>query len=94
MVRTKMERMSVVGVFDNPRDAQAAVRDLKAAGFRDDEIGIVGPGDGDGTLRSGSSVDGGTHAAEGAATGVAAGAGIGVSGPSALLRAYYQASDL
>jgi len=72
------ERMSVVGVFNNRRDAQAAVRDLKAAGFRDDEIGIVGPGDGDGHgAGHHGSVDGGTHAAEGAATGVAAGAGIG-----------------
>lgn len=76
MVRTTTERMSVVGVFDNPRDAQAAVRDLKAAGFRDNEIGIVGPGDGDGVQHR-KDADGGSHAAEGAATGVAAGAGAG-----------------
>jgi len=75
MVRPMTERMSVVGVFNNRRDAQAAVRDLKAAGFRDDEIGVVGPGDGD--AHGVGSIDGGTHAAEGAATGVAAGAGIG-----------------
>ena len=77
MVRPLTERMSVVGVFNNPRDAQAAVRDLKAAGFRDDEIGIVGPGQGDDVKRVTDSADGGTHAAEGAATGIAAGAGIG-----------------
>jgi len=75
MVRSMTERMTVVGVFNNLRDAQAAVRDLKAAGFRDDEIGIVGPGDND--TVAGKSVDGGTHAAEGAAAGVATGAGVG-----------------
>jgi len=75
MVRSMTERMTVVGVFNNVRDAQAAVRDLKAAGFRDDEIGIVGPGDND--TVAGKSIDGGTHAAEGAAAGVATGAGVG-----------------
>jgi len=68
--------MSVVGVFHNLRDAQAAVRDLKAAGFRDDEIGVLGPGDHDGD-RTTESADGGTHAAEGAVAGAATGAGIG-----------------
>ena len=38
MVRTKTQRMSVVGVFHNLHDAQMAVRDLKAAGFRDDDV--------------------------------------------------------
>lgn len=77
MVRTKTERMSVVGVFNNLRDAQAAVRDLKAAGFRDDEIGVLGPGEHDETMRTTESADGGTHAAEGAMAGVATGAGVG-----------------
>lgn len=75
MVRSMTERMTVVGVFNNLRDAQTAICDLKAAGFRDDEIGIVGPGDKD--TVAGKSVDGGTHAAEGAAAGVATGAGVG-----------------
>jgi len=75
MVRSMTERMTVVGVFSNAREAQAAIRDLKAAGFRDDEIGVVGPGDNDTTASK--SVDGGTHAAEGAAAGVATGAGVG-----------------
>lgn len=75
MVRSLTERMTVVGVFNNLHDAQAAVRDLKAAGFRDDEIGVVGPGDHD--TVAGKPIDGGTHAAEGAAAGVATGAGVG-----------------
>jgi uncharacterized protein (TIGR02271 family) len=69
--------MSVVGVFNNLREAQAAVRDLKAAGFRDDEIGILGPGDHDTKHAGTGSTDGGTHASEGAIAGAATGAGVG-----------------
>jgi len=75
MVRSTTERMTVVGVFNNRHEAQSAVRDLKAAGFRDEEIGVVGPGADD--AGAAHSVDGGTHAAEGAAAGAATGAGIG-----------------
>jgi len=78
MVRTKTQRMSVVGVFHNLHEAQAAVRDLKAAGFRDDEIGVMGPGEhGDVGHTTTESADGGTHAAEGAVAGAATGAGVG-----------------
>ena len=78
MVRTKTQRMSVVGVFHNLHEAQAAVRDLKAAGFRDDEIGVMGPGEhGDVSHTTTESADGGTHAAEGAVAGAATGAGVG-----------------
>lgn len=76
MVKTKTGRMSVVGVFHNVRDAQAAIRELKDAGFRDDEIGVVGPGDEMETTTTGRT-GGDTHAAEGAAVGAAGGAGLG-----------------
>src|SRR6476469_975872 len=32
---------TVVGLFARRRDAEAAIRDLKAAGFRDDQIGVA-----------------------------------------------------
>jgi len=32
---------TVVGLFARKRDAEAAIRDLKAAGFRDDQIGVA-----------------------------------------------------
>lgn len=81
MVKPMTERMTVVGVFHNAREAQAAIRDLKAAGFRDDEIGVIGPGDSEADFAKGTgrskSKDGGTHAGEGAAAGAATGAGLG-----------------
>jgi uncharacterized protein (TIGR02271 family) len=75
MATKTMNRTAVVGVFDNRSDAQAAVQDLKRAGFRDDEIGVLSrdvQGDGVHTDDVGE-----TNAAEGAAVGVAAGAGVG-----------------
>lgn len=77
MVRTKTERMSVVGVFEHIYDAQAAIRDLKDAGFRDEEIGVAGPGEHDETMGAARSTEKGTHAPEGAAAGAATGAGVG-----------------
>jgi uncharacterized protein (TIGR02271 family) len=75
MATQTMNRSAVVGVFENRSDAQAAVQDLKRAGFRDDEIGIVSrDGHGDGVHADDV---GDTNAAEGAAVGVAAGAGVG-----------------
>jgi len=62
---------TVVGVFGTRAEAEAAVRDLKAAGFDDDHIGLIGRR-ADGTV---TREDGDTHAGEGAAIGAAAGAG-------------------
>jgi len=62
---------AVVGVFATRAEAEAAVRDLRAAGFADSDIGLVGRNaSGKVTHESGD-----TNAAEGAAIGAAAGAG-------------------
>jgi len=62
---------TVVGVFHDAARAQEAVRALKQAGFRDDQIGVVSH---DSTA---TGTEKGSHVAAGAATGVAAGAGVG-----------------
>jgi len=67
----------VIGVFEDPAQAQQAVRELRAAGFREDQIGVI-------TRQSeGKAVVGGgtepAHSAweEGAAVGAASGAVAG-----------------
>jgi uncharacterized protein (TIGR02271 family) len=74
-------RTTVVGVFQDRAQAQKAIDELKRAGFREDEIGM--------TVRDSGSIEradtgaarddagGETHATEGAAAGLAAGAGVG-----------------
>jgi uncharacterized protein (TIGR02271 family) len=69
---TMQKNTTVVGVFHDPAQAQQAVRDLKAAGFRDDQIGVVSHDKG--TKQTDTK---GAHVAEGAVAGVATGAGIG-----------------
>jgi hypothetical protein len=61
---------TTVGVFTTRQAAERAISALKAAGYRDDQIGLVGKDDKGNTVRKG----GGDHAGEGAAIGVAAGA--------------------
>lgn len=76
-------RSTVVGAFASTSRAQDAIRALKNAGFREDQIGVVSPGGATTTGTTGATGlagrvnDGGTHAAEGAVAGVAAGAGVG-----------------
>jgi hypothetical protein len=60
---------TAIGVFADAGQAREAVRALKRAGFRDDQIGVASPHAG-GEERA-------VHAAEGAAAGVAGGAGVG-----------------
>lgn len=67
------ERNVVIGVFEDRRNAQQAVNELKRAGFRDDQIGVATRGED----REGVAEGGGDYSLEGAATGAAAGAGIG-----------------
>jgi hypothetical protein len=62
---------AAIGLFDDPKDARQAVRALRAAGFSDEEIGVLAPHSGEIGENSG------THAGEGAAVGIAAGAGTG-----------------
>lgn len=69
------ERNTVVGVFADRNNAQQAIEELRRAGFQDDQIGLMASGDSDyGTTASEASE---TYAAEGGATGLAAGAGVG-----------------
>lgn len=37
--------VTIIGVFDIPRNAQHAVQELRRAGFRDDHLGVVSHGD-------------------------------------------------
>jgi hypothetical protein len=62
---------TAIGVFSDARQAQEAVRALKQAGFRDDQIGLASPHPEEGAqVRA-------AHAAEGATAGVVTGAGAG-----------------
>jgi len=71
----KTLRTTVVGVFENREDAQRAVNELRAAGFREDQIGVA--------MRHTDAVtdaatgDEGSHAGSGAMTGVLTGLGLG-----------------
>jgi uncharacterized protein (TIGR02271 family) len=70
-----MATKTTVGVFENRAAAERAVADLRKAGYRDDQIGLVAK-DADGsTVRTDGA--GETHAGEGALIGTAAGAGVG-----------------
>jgi hypothetical protein len=84
-------RSTVIGVFTDPDKARAAVNDLRNAGFRDDQIGLIArsPDAGATALhasthqqfkeRTGHSSDPTqSHWEEGAAVGAAAGAATGV----------------
>ena len=72
---TAANRTTVVGVFDDPIKAREAVAELRQAGFRDDQIGVVSHGRDDD--EGSTEVDKGDAVAEGALAGVAAGAGVG-----------------
>jgi hypothetical protein len=63
---------TTVGVFETRAAAERAVADLKAAGYRDDQIGLVGRDESGRTVRTDGAGD---NAGEGAAIGAAAGAG-------------------
>jgi hypothetical protein len=68
---------TIVGVFEDQAHAQSAVRDLKALGLRDDQIGMIVRSDGNATAHSVEGTDSGTMAVEGATVGAATGAGVG-----------------
>jgi len=73
-------RNTVVGIFENHNQAQKAVDDLRRAGFKEDQIGIVSHDTS--SAGKGGTADQtatGSHAGTGAATGALAGAGIGAA---------------
>jgi uncharacterized protein (TIGR02271 family) len=69
-------RSTVVGVFEDRHQADRAIAELKRAGFREDQIGVITRRDE--TLATADDVDtDDTHADSGALTGALAGAGLG-----------------
>ncbi|QDU25307.1 Heat induced stress protein YflT [Anatilimnocola aggregata] len=62
---------AVIGVFEDQRQAQQAIAELRRAGYTEDQIGVVSQN------REVANTDSGTKIGEGAATGLATGAGIG-----------------
>lgn len=80
--------LAVVGVFTNQVDAERAIRELQSAGFQDDQIGVAARRTTDPTsteVRDLSHKPDATYLVEGAATGVAAGAGLGALAGLAIL---------
>jgi len=67
----------MVGVFSTRADAERAIAALKAAGYRDDQIGMVGRNE-QGKITK-TNAAGETMAGEGAAIGAAAGAAAGAA---------------
>src|SRR4051794_19229347 len=65
---------TTVGVFHSRDAAERAVADLKEAGYRDDQIGLVGR-DPDGTTVNRDGAGAKTNACEGATIGAVAGGG-------------------
>jgi hypothetical protein len=64
---------TTVGVFETRQAAERAIADLRAEGYRDDQIGLIAKDSSGRTVRIGGAGD--TNAGEGAAIGAAAGAG-------------------
>lgn len=67
------DRATIVGVFFDRRNAQAAVTDLRNAGFSEEQLGVVSHDENE----HGAAIVEGDAIATGAITGVAAGAGMG-----------------
>ena len=70
------QRSTVVGVFEDRRQVDTAVRELRQAGFREDQIGVAGRR-AEGETPEATTAEQGTHWEAGAATGALAGAGLG-----------------
>lgn len=69
------QRTTVVGVFNDHREADKAVAELLQAGFPNDQIGVAGRHDE--TALASTADEQGSHAASGALTGALAGVGLG-----------------
>jgi uncharacterized protein (TIGR02271 family) len=73
---TTHTRSVAVGVFEDVTKAQQCVQELRRAGFREDQIGVVRR-EGDGRTATTLTEEKGNYAGTGAATGAVAGAGVG-----------------
>ena len=71
---TATVRSTTIGVFSTHEAADRAIADLKKSGYRDDQIGLVAKDARGKTVKTDGAGD--THATEGAAIGVATGAGV------------------
>jgi hypothetical protein len=76
MATTTEQRSTVVGVFKDRRQADTAIRELRQAGFREDQIGVAGR-QAEGETLEATTAEQGTHWETGAAAGALAGAGLG-----------------
>src|SRR5262245_30662135 len=72
MASSRKNRVAV-GVFADRADAERALEDLRRAGFRDSQIGLVSRD----KSRAGAKKQEGTDAEEGGVAGAVAGAGVG-----------------
>lgn len=70
------QRSTVVGVFEDRRKADEAVSELRTAGFREDQIGVV-MGHAEGMVEARTADDEGSHAGTGAIAGALTGLGLG-----------------
>ncbi len=72
---TSISTDTVVGVFDDPTQAQRAVNDLRAAGYTNKQIGVVSHNS-DGSTNA-TDGDAASDAGEGATVGAVTGLGVG-----------------
>ena len=72
-------RAIAVGIFDNRPEARRALQSLRKVGFRDDDLGVIAPGDKEIRTAEEASLDDeeDSKAGSGALTGAAAGLGVG-----------------
>ena len=82
LMATATVKATTVGVFVTREAAERAIAELKKAGYRDDQIGLVGRNAQGKEVRTDGT--GATHACEGAAIGAAAGAGALAAGSLAV----------
>jgi len=77
MMTAAATRSTVVGVFEDRRDADRAVAELKRAGFRDDQIGVAMRHSEDLGMGEATADTGDSHAGSGAMAGALTGLGLG-----------------
>jgi hypothetical protein len=78
MMSNMPNRTTVVGVFSDRNDAERALDNLAAAGFRDDQVGILTRGDAS-RVGETKAPDRGSKVGEGAAAGVVVGGILGAA---------------
>lgn len=76
MATTTGRRSTVIGVFEDRRQADAAISELRKAGFREDQIGVASR-QAEGEAATTTTGEQGTKWETGAITGALAGAGLG-----------------